>query len=748
MRLARTTTLPASASEPFDRLARPIQRWIRDRGWKTLRPVQADAIAHVLEGESDLIVTAATAGGKTEAAFLPLLSDIADRPAEGGGFDVLYVAPLRALISDQALRLESLCERCDIAVYPWHGDIAQSRKQAARKNPSGVLLITPESLEAMFVLNGRDMPRLFAATRAVVIDELHTLLDSERGVHLRSLLTRLEIATQRRIRRIGLSATLGEMALACRYLRPDDADAVILVQDHGSRQDLRVQLRAYHEPGRTASGPDAAGKVEGSAEQEIADHLFTKLRGTRNLVFAGSRGRVESYADRLARMCVREKVPVEFLPHHASLSRERRTDVEDRLRDGRVPLTAICTSTLELGIDIGDVTCVGQIGAPFSVASLRQRLGRSGRREGQPAILRLYVALDPLDAESHPIDRLRLELIRAVAMVELLIEGWCEPPRPEALHLSTLTHQILSIIAERGGASAARLFKMLCERGPFRSVDKALFARLLRSIAEPETALIEQGPDGTLLLGRVGERIVAHYSFYAVFPTPEEYRLTVAGREIGTLPIDNVLMPGMGLIFAGRRWTVEEIDDAAKVIALKASSEGRPPKFGGGGGDIHDVVAGRMRQVLERQDLPIFLDKVAAEALSVARSEYARLGMDENAIVPINGGRTLLLPWVGTRRTDTLALALMGQAELGKPGDVQVSDVVIDIARSNQAHVEADLRMVGEEGFEFTTLNGANLVTETFHEHLGRALLVEDVLASRLAPESLAVTCNHLLRKS
>jgi len=429
----------------FDKLARPVQKWIRQQGWRELRDIQARAINSIHDNQADLIVAASTAGGKTEAAFFPLISQVLDAPSELGGFDLLYIGPLKALITDQAGRLEDICREAELPVVPWHGDISQSVKSRALKAPRGILLITPESLEALFIRRGLEIPRLFGATRAVVIDELHSVLDSERGVQMRSLLNRLELAVKRPIRRIGLSATLGDMELSRAYLRPDDPSNVDLIEAEGGEAELRLQLRGYLSGEEHETAP--------SATDAISAHLFQNLRGSDNLVFAGARQSVEIYADRLRELCDREHLPQEFYPHHASLSRDHRDFVERRLKDPGKPTTAVCTSTLELGIDIGDVTCVAQIGAPFTVAALRQRLGRSGRREGLPAILRQYAVEARLTSESSFVDRLRLGLIRSVAMIDLLLEGWCEPPKREALHLSTLVHQILSVIAERGTAS-------------------------------------------------------------------------------------------------------------------------------------------------------------------------------------------------------------------------------------------------------------------------------------------------------
>ena len=547
-----------SPSTAFDLLAEPVQRWIWDKGWGQLRDVQEKAISTLLSGNRDLIIAAPTAGGKTEAAFLPLVSSVLDTPG-AGGFDLVYVAPLKALINDQLGRMDDLCKQTELPVYPWHGDISQGVKSRARTNPKGVLLITPESLEAMFVLRGLQIPTLFKGTRSIIIDELHALLDNERGIHLRSLLNRLEQAIGRQIRRVGLSATLSDMEMVKEYLRPGSPGSVDLLESGPDGSELRLQIRGYSEGGDDDE--------KDAARQEVAKQLFFHLRGKPNLVFAGSRQNVEWYADALREMSEKAGVPVNFLPHHANLSREHRAQLEENLKTRRTT-TAVCTSPLELGIDIGDIECVAQIGPPFSVASLRQRLGRSGRRPGQPAVLRMYSIEREPQADSHPLDRLHLGLIRSIAMVELLVDGWCEPPSPEALHLSTLCHQVLSVIAERGGTNAVTLYDVLCRTGPFRKVDSALFARLLRDLGSPETALIEQALDGTLLLGPEGEKLVEHYSFYAVFQSAEEYRVVVGGRQIGTLPATTVFVPEMTIVLSGRRWRIIQVHSEDRVIEV------------------------------------------------------------------------------------------------------------------------------------------------------------------------------------
>lgn len=719
-------------SGAYEKLARPIQKWVRNAGWRELRDIQARATFAVFESSGDVIVAASTSGGKTEAAFLPLLSQVIDSPRTTGGFDILYIAPLKALITDQARRLSSICVETGIKVTPWHGDVSASIKSKARKNPSGVLLITPESLEALFIRRGLEIERLFGATRAVVIDELHSVLDIERGVQLRSLLTRLELATKRQIRRIGLSATLGDMDLAKSYLRADSPKSVILIEAKGGSAELQVQLRGYVE------GEDDKDTLP--AAQTISTHLFQNLRGADNLVFAGSRQSVELYTDRLRTLCDDERLPQEFYAHHANLARDHRDFVEQRLKDGKDPTTAICTSTLELGIDIGDVACVAQIGAPFSVASLRQRLGRSGRREGRPAILRQYIVEAKLTTKSNFADRLRLGLVRAIAMIELLLERWCEPPQSTALHLSTLVHQVLSLIAQHGGVKPPSLFKTLCIDGPFRQVDQGTFLEVLRALGSHNSPLIEQDVTGLLLLGAGGEKLVEHHSFYAAFQTPDEYRLLTSSKDLGSIPVQNVITPGMLLIFGGRRWQVIDVDDQARVISVTPSTAGVPPKFGGDVGSIHDRVIEKMFQILEGVDRPIYLDQTAVDLLDEARREYARSLFGSNRIVQVGERAFAIATRRGTVKTNTLALAL-----IAKGLSVQVYDGFLEVTGgADFESLKATIQEISVSSNIDLFKHKPNLVFEKFHRFLPNALLKLDALSTRFAVEALPEICREL----
>ena len=745
-----------SASSGFDLLARQVQEWIWRNNWQELRDIQEQAIPLLLSEDSDVIIAAATAGGKTEAAFLPLLSRLLATDRDSGGFDILYVSPLKALINDQFRRLDDLCEMIEIPVHKWHGDVSSAAKTKARRRPRGVLLITPESLEAMFVLRGLEVPGLFAGVECVIIDELHAMLDTERGVQLSSLLSRLEIATRKRIRRVGLSATIGDLELASAYLRPEAPDEVKIVRGTSGGRELKLQLKGYVVEGSVSASHEITTPSEIETNEDravqptvraIASHLFGRLRGTNNLIFADSRQDAEFYADRLRHMSERAFLPNEFYAHHGNLARDHREFVEERLKRGMEPTNAVCTSTLELGIDIGEVESIAQIGPPFSVASMRQRLGRSGRRAGKAAVMRAYARENALDAGTSPLNDLRLELVRSIAMFELLVTDWCEPPKQRALHLSTLVHQILSVMAERGGATARTLFEILCRRGPFSAVDRALFADVLRCLGAPENPLIEQSPDGTLLLGSTGERLVEHYSFYAVFETPEEYRVVVGGHKLGTLPISFALVEGMTIIFSGRRWRVRTVDDSAKVIEVVPDSSGTPPKFeGGGAGDLHDRVAEEMRLVYTSSSVPRYLDAAARTLLKEGRTAFRRFGLNETSLLQTGDDKTLIFPWQGTATTDTLFLALVGKGLIAAPRNhvtIEVSAGIERVRESLQAlATEPAPNAIALAGFVH------NLVRDKYHPYLSKRLLQIDVAHGRIAADRVPGLANELLASS
>jgi ATP-dependent Lhr-like helicase len=735
-------TLRPSDSKSFDRLHPEIRRWIYQKGWTELREVQALAIDAVFETKGDIVIAATTAAGKTEAALLPILTEIVED--HSNGFRVLYVGPLRALINDQFFRLEQLCEALQIPVTKWHGDVSEAMKRRARERPDGIVLITPESLEALFVGRPENIRRMFEKLSFVVVDELHAFLSSDRGVHLSSLLKRLEIRLGRRPRRIGLSATIGDLNVAAAWLCPQDPSSVLPIKVDSSGAELKLQIRGITSPvpsvGRVGAPPG-----EDIALRQITSHLIQVMRANGNhLVFSKRRRDVETLADMLRTTCEESGFPNEFFPHHGSLSREVRETLETRLKEGKLPTTAITTVTLELGIDIGSVESVAQIGAPRSVAGLRQRLGRSGRRAGKPAVLRIYATEYELDAKSSLIDRLRLETVQSIAAVELVRDQWVEPPSPLTQHLSTLLHQVLAVIVEYGGATAKRLFEVIGGPGAFGAVDVSTFEKLLRDMAATDPPLLEQSSDGTLMLGRLGEVITDHYEFLAVFKTAEEYRLIAGGRTLGTVSLQNAFGPGDYIIFSGLRWRVIDVDDRGRTVRVESAPAGRVPRFDGGEpGPIHDGLVEKMRHVLLDPTVPVYLDSPAGAHLDEGRKAFYQAGLASRPVT-IDDDQILLFPWRGTSTLDALRFAL-------RRGGLSVTplSIALGIPAKDRDQLTAALQTLRDA----TNINGAelaeldeNLQRAKYDQYISRELLRQAAAIDRLNTQSLPQVCGEISR--
>jgi ATP-dependent Lhr-like helicase len=643
-----------------------------------------------MDRDGDTLVIAGTASGKTEAAFLPVLSLVADR--ENEGISVLYVSPLKALINDQFGRLEQLCEAMELNVVRWHGDAPQSAKQALVRNPQGIALITPESIEALLVRRPERARALFRDIDFIVVDEVHAFLHSVRGLHLRSLLGRVAMISKKRPRIVGLSATIGDPQAASAWINPESPDAVDVVVSTAGNPEVKLAVRAYVDA-EDLLDPDQLESdiVEGEAPQKvaldyIADDIFGASRGHNNLVFAGSRRRVEALTDRLRRRAEKIGMPNEFFAHHGSVSKELREPLEKRLKAGNLPTTGVATTTLELGIDVGSIRTVFQIGAPRSMSSLKQRLGRSGRRDGMSAILRMFIRERRVSAKTHPLDRLRLDIVAAVASIVLLGRKYVEKPGTPPGAATVALQQTLSVIAERGGATVADLYQTICAVGPLSAISQAEYVALLRHMMRTEK-IIEQAPDGTVMLGVKGERIAGAKDFFAIFETDEEWRVVADGKSIGTLPMTNMAKAGSYIAFAGQRWKIETVDLNSKVIEVSKATGAKMPSFEPLGREgISDVFAQAMLEVLRSRDLPAYLDDKGKELLTEGRNTFDIHGLDGKVFWE-EGGGVSVLTWAGTETNRMLALILK-YAGL----DAGSHDIGVSVAGCSADMVEAAFR--------------------------------------------------------
>jgi ATP-dependent Lhr-like helicase len=678
-----------SDNSAFGRLSTGVQKTIYDKGWGALHPIQTEAIQTVYGSEDHLLISAQTAGGKTEAAFLPIISKIDEKAAPS--VQALYVGPLKALINDQFMRMEDLCSNLSIPVHRWHGDVGATEKQTVLRQPGGILLITPESLEAIFLRRGRSVPGLFCTLEYVVIDELHSFLDNVRGIHLRSLLARIRSQAGCNPRMVGLSATLGDYDAAKRFLDTDYPDRVRLIENPSTTRQVRLGLKSFVRPFTTQNSkgeeksfaipveriPEILARLTPAhfqtdtplqnyftAEEKLAftlprpddidllaNEVTAKFSTSTNLIFCNSKSTLELLADRVHQLLAKTGTRDNFVVHHASLSRSQRDDAEERLKSG-MPTTAICSSTLEMGIDIADVRAVGQAQAPWTVSSMVQRLGRSGRRAGESSIFRPYTRDFTPHPDSSLSDLLCPDLIQTVAMIELMLEKWLESPDTEDLNLSTLVHQILSCLAQTGGMTAQKLFDSLVKSGPFRKVTPEIFQRVLK--ASLQRSLIGSLPPDLLILGTQGEFLTASRDFYAAFMSQEEFKVEYQGEAIGKIPPDKIPPKGENLLLGGRRWVVLDVIQAELTITVAPSKDLKPPYFTSSGQGCGNRIAEKMRMILQQESIPTYLDVTAVTLLKEARKVASLTGATIRAGLVVEKNGVRLFPWAGAKIHATL----------------------------------------------------------------------------------------------
>ena len=654
----------------FERLHKTIQHVLWDMNWTQLHKFQTETIHTWFDTKNDLLIMANTAGGKTEAAFLPILSQLAQDNASGS-IRVLYVSPLKALINDQFRRLEELCNRSEIPVHRWHGDVSAAAKASLLKKPSGVLLITPESLESLLMKHAREIPFLFQMLNAVVIDELHVFLNNERGTQLRCQLTRINDLRRglSKSRRVGLSATIGDINSAKQWLSGNLFESTSVIESKKA-SDIELLLKSFI----TDESMLAQNEMDNPGLFQIAEHILKHFQNRTNLVFCNRKSLIEELADALARICEKQHIQNQFIVHHGSLSKDIREDAETMLKSGK-PSTAICSSTLELGIDIGNVDSVGQIGPPSSVSSLKQRLGRSGRRDN-PARLFMYIPiLKPNDSLKLPY-ALYPDLIQAIALIELMVgseneEKWIEPPDVNISDFSTLIQQILAIIFERGGINAAKLYELTCSTGTFGDISTQLFMEILCDLGKSD--VIEQTSNGDLILGLKGEQITSQYSFFAAVATPVSYEVYSPKSHIGS--VDGTFgyyQPDQYMLLAGKRWRITDVDEVSLKIMVEMSRGKQLVKWHGDQGAIHNKVREKMFNILNDSDIPTWLEPNSAGALTEARAAFRNLELDQNRCV--NQGKDLFFfTWTGTRIHNTINLILRSEGLLSFDSNICLS---------------------------------------------------------------------------
>lgn len=638
--------------EVFNRYAAFIQDHIYRSGWQTLRAVQNAAGDAIFNTEQNVLLTASTASGKTEAAFFPILSLLDENPSSSVG--VLYIAPLKALINDQFERLTALCEEADIPVTRWHGDVTQTHKRKLLRKPSGILQITPESLESLMINKHMEIPSLFGDLRFIVIDEIHSLLRADRGGQTFCLIERLCRLAGCNPRRIGLSATIGNPEEAGKFLAAGSGLATVIPKFDGGKEVWRLSMEHFFntapqaDEGKNIIAETPVLEPATDTAPKAADpgmgYIFEHTRGKKCLIFTNSREECESVCQHLRQYCEAKHEPDRFLIHHGNLSASYRESAEDEMKDDDSLMSICATATLELGIDIGRLERAFQIDAPFTVSGFLQRMGRTGRR-GNPSEMWFVMREDHPEARAMLPDMIPWYLIQGIALVQLYLEErFVEPPRTEKLPFSLLYHQTMSTLASCGEMSPAELASRVLPLSVFHRISQDDFRVLLRHLLEIDH--INRTENGGIIVGLAGERIVNNYKFYAVFQENIEYTVRADSEELGTI----VKPPPVGdkIAIAGRVWVVDEVDHKRRVIYCTLVKGNIPAYFGDVAGDIHTRILERMRQVLTEQKSYPYLMRRAVCRLQEARETFCKAGMADSPLIHLGGKMWALFPWLGS----------------------------------------------------------------------------------------------------
>ncbi|MDD4124160.1 MAG: DEAD/DEAH box helicase [Eubacteriales bacterium] len=627
-------------SEYFGRLSPFIREYIYKHEWESLNEIQEEACRVIFDTDAHLIISSGTASGKTEAAFLPALTLLGeDIPASVG---ILYIAPMKALLNDQFCRLDELLEEADIPVCCWHGDILQSRKNKIIRNPSGVLQITPESLESMLLNRNRDLVRIFGDLRFVIIDEIHSFMGTDRGIQVLCQLERLQRYIRTTPRRIGLSATLGDYSAAERWLASGTGKEVITVNGTNYHRKIRLSAEHFIQP---------VLETDMSPFEDIAwIYLYDKSFGKRCIIFSNGRETADAVIANMKYMSAINGDPDIYYVHHGSISGPLREEAESEMKQSEGPVVIGATITLEMGIDIGSLERVIQIGPPVSVTSLVQRLGRSGRRGNVPEML--FVDWEnPSDERSTLPNKLPWRLLQIIAMLQLYLEErWMEPPKILKYPLSMLYHQIMSNVAEAGELSPQALAEKILSMETFRRVNIEDFNNLIMHLLDINH--LELTEERGIIVGLEGEKVVNSYKFFAVFPEEEEWAVMDGSKKIGTVEIP--VPPSKYLTIAGYTWIVTAVDNNKRLIFVEKTKRKIQLLWYGDRAIVHDRILKRMRQVLFEDTEYPYLQDAARECIRKARVLARDNGLDKTNIIDLGGGMLCLFPWLGHINFNTL----------------------------------------------------------------------------------------------
>ncbi len=607
----------------FARFSPRLQQAIVSRlGWSSLRQVQEEAGEALLAGHNTVIL-APTAGGKTEASIFPTISQMVDDAPAGVG--AIYVAPIKALLNNQADRLGLYTEMVGLHRFVWHGDTPDHERRQFLKEPAELLMTTPESLEVMLVSRRVDERQVFGDLRIVVIDEVHAIAGTDRGAHLMSVIERLVRVSKHDVQRVGLSATVGNPEAILDWLQGTSHRTGRVVNP--PREPARRQLLVVHRPGLSLLSSDAARMA----------------KGQKSLFFCQSRSTTEAVAEFMRR------AGTTVFVHHSAVSREERLIAEERFQHG-TDACIVCTSTLELGIDVGDLDRVLQAETPDTVSSFLQRMGRTGRREGQAANTTFFCETTE-------------GVLQAIALIELAKEGWVESVKVERRCWPVLIHQLLAMSLATDGITAEDAWSHLSLVPDFRDIHRGEFDRLVNWMLRDGALRLVSGK---LVLGPKAERRFGRKNFmelFAVFASPQTYTVqTVGGQPIGSLTqafVDRLVDGVSSFLLGGRGWAVTRVQHDDRRVIVEPAPRGRQPTWGGFLPQFlgHEICQRILHTMRGDESFP-YLDESAAAVLAAHREAMREVLDSTHGGIELADGEIRWWTFAGGRINATLRYAL------------------------------------------------------------------------------------------
>jgi len=587
----------------FEKLDPLVQHHIVNTlGWTSLRPLQEESIPPILAGK-DCLLLAPTAGGKTEAAIFPILSRLCKEGKDG--LKILYVCPLKALLNNLHERLSAYCEMLGLECGIWHGDIGPSQKQRYLKQAPAILLTTPESLEVMLI-SQKDGPRAFLKTvNTLVVDEIHAFAGDDRGWHLLAVAHRIEHLTGHKLQRIGLSATVGNPEQLLQWL----------IDGGRSESNTGVVIA----PGMNAAPAESDITLDYVGSTENAAIVISRLYlGEKRLVFCDSRSRVEELGNLL------RGLNVSVFLSHSSLSAEERRDSEAAFAQGQ-DCVIVATSTLELGIDVGDLDHVIQIDAPWSVASFLQRLGRTGRRSGSTRNCLFLATSDTA-------------LLRAAALLALWKDGYVEPVEPPHHPLHLFAQQIMALALQTGGIGREDWKKQMADSPIFGSEDPKTLDGIVNYMLE-EGILWSDGV--RLVIGDAGEGYFGRRHFIdliSVFASDPVFMVLHGRRELGS--VDQVTFlrerrddQPIVLSLGGRSWLVQDIDWQSRQAQVIPEERGGKSQWLGSGQGMSFRFARKVQELLASEDDDATWTGRTKDAIENLRNLYNFISKDDDLVL-------------------------------------------------------------------------------------------------------------------